>query len=105
MPTKDSFLQIVLYTRQNWIDFLTDGGIEDAASDPRLDTPVARNRHYADLYTTINWLPPEELPALRPYMRAKYRELPETAVAEVERYIADLAKKHGSGPADREDEQ
>jgi crotonobetainyl-CoA:carnitine CoA-transferase CaiB-like acyl-CoA transferase len=53
MPTKDSFLQIVLYTRQNWIDFLTDGGIEDAASDPRLDTPVARNRHYADLYTTM----------------------------------------------------
>jgi formyl-CoA transferase len=53
MPTKDGYLQIVLYTRKNWIDFFTEGGIANAASDPRLETPVARNRHYADLYTTM----------------------------------------------------
>jgi formyl-CoA transferase len=53
MATKDGYLQVVLYTRTNWIDFLTEGGIPDAAGDPRLESPVARNRHYGDLYRTM----------------------------------------------------
>lgn len=58
------------------------------------------------LYTTLNWLPAQPLPNLAPYMRAKYRDLPETAITEVEAFIADLrAKHHLIGPADGEDEQ
>lgn len=39
-------------------------------------------------------------------MRAKYRDLPETAITEVEAFIADLRVKHHlTGPADGEDEQ
>ena len=53
MATKDSYLQVVLYTRANWVDFFTDAGIADAASDARLVTPVARNDHYTELYAEM----------------------------------------------------
>lgn len=58
----------------------------------------------ADLYTMVNWLPEAELPTLRSYMRAKYHDLPEEAVDEVERFIARLEKKHRTGPMNGEDE-
>jgi transcriptional regulator with XRE-family HTH domain len=65
-----------------------------------LDMPVS------DLLTVAGWLPAGELPTLKPYLRAKYRQLDETAIADLERYAEQLAKKHGhSGPVDREDEQ
>lgn len=50
MPTADGHLQIVLYTRDNWVDFLTTGGVANARDDQRLHSPVTRNEHYADLY-------------------------------------------------------
>lgn len=59
----------------------------------------------ADLYTTAAALPAGQLPSLRPYMRAKYRDLPDEAVAEVEQFIDELAAKHRTGgPRSHEDE-
>lgn len=58
----------------------------------------------SDIMTAANLLPAAELPTLRPYMRAKYADLPDTAVDEVERFIADLQQRHGHGPATNEDE-
>lgn len=49
-PTKDGNLQIVLYTRKNWVELFTSAGRTDAADDPRLVTPQSRNEHYAELY-------------------------------------------------------
>jgi len=47
----------------------------------------------------------EDLPSFTPYLRAKY-DLPDSAVSEMERFFARLAKKHGvQGPTGREDEQ
>jgi transcriptional regulator with XRE-family HTH domain len=58
------------------------------------------------LYAELNWLPAQPLPSLAPYMRAKYHDLPDSAIAELERYANRLIKRHGSlGPIDREDEQ
>jgi transcriptional regulator with XRE-family HTH domain len=58
------------------------------------------------LYTDLNWLPAKPLPNLAPYMRAKYHELPESAIAELERYADQLIKRHGGlGPIDGEDER
>src|SRR6266566_757035 len=45
-----------------------------------LDVPVS------DLFTVAGWLPADELPTLRPYLRAKYRQLDERAIADLERY-------------------
>lgn len=65
-----------------------------------LDVPVS------DLFTVAGWLPVNELPTLKPYLRAKYRQLDETAIADLERYAEQLAQKHGNtGPLDREDEK
>jgi transcriptional regulator with XRE-family HTH domain len=59
----------------------------------------------ADIYTMVHWLPRTELPSLKPYMRAKYGDLPDEAVEEVERFVTKLAEKHNRGPIDNEDER
>jgi transcriptional regulator with XRE-family HTH domain len=65
-----------------------------------LDVPVS------DLFTVAGWLPAGELPTLKPYLRAKYRQLDEGAIADLERYAEQLAKRHGAiGPIGHEDEQ
>jgi transcriptional regulator with XRE-family HTH domain len=65
-----------------------------------LDLPVT------DLFTVADWLPEHELPTFTPYLRAKCKEFPDEAVAQMERFFNRLAKKHGvRGPAAGEDEQ
>ena len=60
----------------------------------------------SDLFVTADWLPAGELPALKPYLRAKYRDLDEQSIADIEAYANKRAERHGgSGPIDGEDEQ
>jgi transcriptional regulator with XRE-family HTH domain len=60
----------------------------------------------SDLFVIADWLPADELPTLRPYLRAKYHDLDEQAIADIEAYANRRARRHGStGPIDREDEQ
>ena len=60
----------------------------------------------SDLYLLADWLPAGELPTLKLYLRAKYRELDERAIADIEAYANQRVKEHGgTGPIDREDEQ
>jgi transcriptional regulator with XRE-family HTH domain len=58
----------------------------------------------SDLFAAAGFMPSGELPSLRPYMRAKYVDLPDTALAEVEQFVAELAQKYGTGPFADEDE-
>jgi transcriptional regulator with XRE-family HTH domain len=59
----------------------------------------------ADLFTAAEWLPGGELPTFRPYLRAKYRELPDEAVAEMAAVFDRIARDYGlRGPAGCEDE-
>ena len=62
------------------------------------------NLPLADIYTTINWLPEDALPSLRPYMRAKYAELSEADLAEIERFVNVVSNRNRKGPARGEDE-
>ncbi len=60
----------------------------------------------ADLYAVVGWLPPAELPAFRPYLRSKYRDLPPEAVKEIESVFDRVARDYGlQGPQDGEDER
>jgi transcriptional regulator with XRE-family HTH domain len=60
----------------------------------------------SDLYAVTDWLPAGELPTLKPYLRAKYRDLDEQAIADIEAYANRRVQRHGgTGPIDREDEQ
>lgn len=48
---------------------------------------------------------PSELPTLRPYLRAKYHDLDDDALFDLERYAERLIARHGgTGPVDHEDE-
>lgn len=77
---------------------------------PQPDTlkAIARalNLSIADLFVAIDWLPADELPALRPYLRSRYRDLTDTDVAAIDAYAARLNKRHGgtAGPTEHEDE-
>jgi transcriptional regulator with XRE-family HTH domain len=56
----------------------------------------------SDLFIIANWLPADELPTLRLYLRAKYRHLDEAAIAKLERYADQLTKQRddrGQGTA------
>lgn len=75
---------------------------------PRFETMQALARELeiplADLYVASSWLPEGALPSLRPYMRAKYEDMPEEALAEVEQMVDEISRRYGLGPHDREDE-
>jgi hypothetical protein len=80
------------------------------ALSPQPDTlkGIARvlNLSVSDLYVLTDWLPADELPTLKPYLRAKYHDLDEQAIADIEAYANQRAKRHGgTGPVNREDEQ
>jgi transcriptional regulator with XRE-family HTH domain len=60
----------------------------------------------SDVFVTADLLPPDELPTLKPYLRAKYHDLDEATIVELEAYANRLIERHGGlGPIDREDEQ
>lgn len=61
----------------------------------------------ADVYALADYAVPNDLPSFTPYLRTKYRDLPNEDIVAIERYAANLARKHGvnlSGPAPGEDE-
>jgi transcriptional regulator with XRE-family HTH domain len=60
----------------------------------------------SDMFVTADWLPADELPTLKPYLRAKYSDLDERDIADIEAYAHQRARRHGgTGPIGREDEQ
>ena len=70
-----------------------------AAIAEQLELPLA------DLFGLAGFAAPTELPSFKPYLRAKYRDLPPAAVAELERSFQAIADKYGTdGPREGEDE-
>ena len=66
-----------------------------------LDLPLA------DVFALAEYAAPTELPSFTPYLRTKYRDLPDDAYDQIEKYAARIAKKHGvvlNGPTPGEDE-
>ncbi len=59
----------------------------------------------ADVFGLAGYAAPNELPSFKPYLRAKYHDLPSGAVAELERSFTEIAKRYGTdGPRRGEDE-
>ncbi len=48
----------------------------------------------SDLFLIADWLPADELPTLKQYLRAKYHDLDEAAIAQLERYADRLTHGH-----------
>lgn len=56
-----------------------------------------------DLFTIVGWLKADDLPSLRIYLRAKFDDVSDDALADAESCITSVIKKHwtdGAGPAE-----
>ena len=61
----------------------------------------------AEIFARAGYPVTTDLPSLRPYLRARYGDLPTAAVQEMETYFENLAARYGidpDGPAPGEDE-
>lgn len=59
----------------------------------------------AEIFKMAKWLPDEDLPSFKPYLRRRYVHLPETAISELHAAFDALVLKYGTaGPAPGEDE-
>jgi transcriptional regulator with XRE-family HTH domain len=84
---------------------LEHGDIRSPQPDTYVDLARALGIPTSDLFAAAGWIPAEELPGFKPYLRVKYRYLDEQAIEDFERYADRLSARHGGhGPVDREDE-
>lgn len=61
----------------------------------------------ADVFALADYVVPTELPSFQPYLRSKYRGLPDEAVEDLDKAFARIIMKHGYhpyGPKAGEDE-
>ncbi|HTL42094.1 MAG TPA: helix-turn-helix transcriptional regulator [Pseudolysinimonas sp.] len=62
----------------------------------------------ADVYAIVHYSAPHDLPSFAPYLRARYSDLPSSAIEELVDYFDSLAHREGvrlDGPANHEDEK
>lgn len=61
----------------------------------------------ADVFALADYVVPADLPSFQPYLRSRYRDLPDEAIEDLDRAFSRIVKKHGyqpDGPANGEDE-
>jgi len=80
-----------------------------ASPDPHKLRLIAQelDLNLADVYAMAGYAAPKDLPSFQPYLRRKYRDLPDEAVDDLGRAFDRIIKKHGyepDGPRDGEDE-
>lgn len=86
---------------------IEQGAFSAPAPDKLARLADALGLKLADVFALADYTAPTELPTLKPYLRTKYRGLPQDDVDAIEKYAARLAKKHGihlTGPAPGQDE-
>ena len=47
-----------------------------------------------DLFAVVGWIASDELPSIGPYLRAKYRQLSDEALQEIETHFAEVVHKY-----------
>src|SRR5437870_3385291 len=77
---------------------LEEGSIERPAADKLSRIADVLSLNLADVYAFVDYDTPSQLPSFRPYLRTKYRHLPQTAVEELERSFKQITKRHGIDP-------
>ncbi|UVJ38069.1 helix-turn-helix domain-containing protein [Arthrobacter sp. CJ23] len=72
------------------------------------DIAAALKMPLTELLAESHVIDEHDLPQLTPYLRTKYKNMPEAAVKEIERHFQEVAKRHGispnSGPSLGQDE-
>lgn len=80
-----------------------------ASPDPRKLRLISQHLdlNLADVYAMAGYAAPKDLPSFQPYLRRKYRDIPDEAVDDLGRAFDRIIKKHGyepEGPRNGEDE-
>jgi transcriptional regulator with XRE-family HTH domain len=86
---------------------LEQGAVAAPAPDKLVRISEALGLDMADVFALAGYAAPTQLPTWRPYLRAKYAELPVQAVDELESFFGYLKNKYGAdiaGPINGEDE-
>jgi transcriptional regulator with XRE-family HTH domain len=94
-------------TTDSTITRIEQGAFAAPAPDKLGRIAEALGLSLADVYAMANYAIADDLPSFHPYLRRKYRHLPPSAIAELERYFDNLSARHGidpAGPAPGEDE-
>jgi transcriptional regulator with XRE-family HTH domain len=87
---------------------IEQGAFSAPAPDKLSRIAEALKLSLADVFALADYAVPGDLPSFPGYLRTKYRDLPATAVEELERSFKRITKRHGfdpDGPAPGEDEQ
>lgn len=61
----------------------------------------------ADVFALADYVVPTDLPSFQPYLRSRYRGMPDEAIDDLDKAFARIVRKHGyqpDGPANGEDE-
>ena len=90
------------------ISRIETGAFRAPAADKLAQIAEALDVPLADVFAMAEYAVPADLPSFMPYMRSKYKELPDAALDDIERYAQKLARKHGvtlDGPLDGQDEK
>src|SRR5262249_20777761 len=71
-----------------------------AKPDPRKLSLIADalDLNLADVYAMAGYAAPKELPSFQPYLRRKYRDLPDEAIQDIEQAFERIIKRHGYDP-------
>lgn len=100
-------LSALAHVDDGTITRIEQGKFAAPAPDKLSRLAEALGLNLGDVYAMADYAVPQDLPALSPYLRTKYRDLPPEASEAIERYAVRLAKRHGvdlSGPTPGEDE-
>lgn len=85
---------------QATVSRLEAGSILAPAPDKLSRLAQALDLSGADLFALADYTVPTDLPALKPYLRAKYRHLSAEDIEKIDAYTAELASKYGAGPSE-----
>jgi transcriptional regulator with XRE-family HTH domain len=100
--------------RRAGVDKGTISRLEGAQLRPRTDSMQAIGEvigvSLTDIFAAGGWIPSNDLPSIRPYLRAKYCNMPSELLEEIETYFDQLARDRGisfdslDGPRNGEDQ-
>ncbi|MDB9846212.1 helix-turn-helix domain-containing protein [Acidimicrobiales bacterium] len=86
---------------------IENGYVAEPGPDKLKRIAEALGMSAADVFERAGYAVAGDLPAMEPYLRTKYGDLPQEALEQIERYASKVAKKHGislEGPAPGQDE-
>jgi transcriptional regulator with XRE-family HTH domain len=85
----------LIETRDSTINRLEAGSISAPRPDKLTRIADCLQLNLADVFAMVGYAVPRQLPTHLPYLRAKYPDLPEDAIDEIDTHLRSVAEQHG----------